>query len=41
MYVKYTELRDEKGLTDYRVSVDTGFISLHSPNGRAVAVSQR
>lgn len=24
MYVKYAELRDEKGLTDYRVSVDTG-----------------
>lgn len=24
MYVKYAELRDKKGLTDYRVSVDTG-----------------
>lgn len=24
MYVKYAELRDKRGLTDYRVSVDTG-----------------
>lgn len=23
MYVKYAELRDKRGLTDYRVSVDT------------------
>lgn len=24
MYKKYVELRDKKGVTDYRVSVDTG-----------------
>ena len=24
MYAKYAELRDKKGLTNYRVSVDTG-----------------
>lgn len=24
MYEKYVELRDKKGVTDYRVSVDTG-----------------
>lgn len=24
MYEKYTELRDKKGVTDYRVSMDTG-----------------
>ena len=24
MYEKYVELRDNKGVTDYRVSVDTG-----------------
>ena len=24
MYQKYTELRDEKGVSDYRVAVDTG-----------------
>lgn len=24
MYEKYLELRDKKGVTDYRVSVDTG-----------------
>ena len=24
MYEKYAKLRDEKGITDYRVSVDTG-----------------
>ena len=24
MYRKYVKLRDEKGVTDYRVSVDTG-----------------
>lgn len=24
MYEKYVQLRDEKGVTDYRVSVDTG-----------------
>lgn len=24
MYTKYVELRDRKGLTDYKVSLDTG-----------------
>ncbi|GFI69945.1 hypothetical protein IMSAG249_01770 [Lachnospiraceae bacterium] len=24
MYKKYARLRDEKGVTDYRVSIDTG-----------------
>ena len=26
MYEKYVKLRDERGLTDYRVSVDTGIV---------------